>query len=171
MFDNKTGLEIEIQFSRQISHIILVTYFPTILMNIINQVTNYFVGDEFFGDVVAVNITCMMVLSSIYVAVSGSLPATSSVKYVEIWLLFSLIYPFLVVLINTFIHVERNKATTGSTPINGIHVGKSWTRYFRKLRNITRLQVANFIGAYVLPAIFCLFTITYLLYCLIKTDH
>ena len=59
---------------------------------------------EFFVDVIAVNITCMMVLSSIYIAVSGSLPVTSSIKYVEIWLLFSLIYPFLVVLIKTFIH-------------------------------------------------------------------
>ena len=134
-------------------------------MNIINQATNYFVGDEFFGDVIAVNITCMMVLSSIYIAVSGSLPATSSIKYVEIWLLFSLIYPFLVVLINTFIHVERNKATTGITTIKKIPGGKKWTRHFRKLRNITKLQVAGFIGDYVLPAIFCLFTITYFSYC------
>ena len=114
MFDNgKTGLEIKIEFSRQIRNIILVTYIPTIIMNIINQSTNYFVGDEFFGDVIAVNITCMMVLSSIYIAVSGSLPATSCVKYIEIWLLFSLIYPFLVVLINTFIHVQRNKVQPG----------------------------------------------------------
>ena len=163
-FDNsETGFEIKFRFSRQISNIILVTYLPTILMNIINQATNYFVGDEFFGDVIAVNITCMMVLSSIYIAVSGSLPATSSIKYVEIWLLFSLIYPFFVVLINTFIHVERNKAK-----IIKINLEQ---RYFRKLRDVTKLQVANFIGDYVLPAIFCLFTITYFSYCHIKTDQ
>ena len=55
-FDNfKTGLEIKFQFSRQIRNIILVSYLPTILMNIINQATNFFVGDAFFGDVVAVN--------------------------------------------------------------------------------------------------------------------
>ena len=171
-FDNgKTGLEIKIKFNRQISNIMLVTYLPTILMNIINQATNYFVGDEFFGDVIGVNITCMMVLSSIYIAVSGSLPVTSSIKYVEIWLLFSLIYPFLVVLINTFIHVERNKATNRITTIKDIHVGNGWRRYFRKLGNITKLQVADFIGDYVLPAIFCMFTITYFSYCHIKTDH
>ena len=129
-------------------------------MNIINQATNYFVGDEFFGDVIAVNITCMMVLSSIYIAVSASLPATSYIKYVEIWLLFSLIYPFLVVLINTFIHVERNKTTTRITEITikETHVGE-------KLRNITKLQAADFIGDYVLPVIFCVFTITYFSCC------
>ena len=165
--NGKTSLEIKIQFDRQISNIILVTYLPTILMNIINQATNYFVGDEFFGDVIAVNITCMMVLSSIYIAVSGSLPATSSIKYVEIWLLFSLIYPFLVVLINTFIHVERNKAKIGIIRIKQQPAGRNWTRYFRKLRNITKLEAADFIGDYVLPAIFCFFTVIYFSYCLI----
>ena len=118
MFDNKTGLEIEIQFSRQISHIILVTYFPTILMNIINQATNYFVGDEFFGDVIAVNITCMMVLSSIYIAVSGSLPPTSSIKYVEIWLLFSLIYPFLIVLVQTWMRTLAKREHVNVSPMH-----------------------------------------------------
>ena len=49
-------------------------------------------------------------------------------------------------------------------------LGKRWTRYYRKVRNITKLQVADFIGDYVLPVIFCLFTITYFSYCNIKTD-
>ena len=114
--DNKAGLVIKIQFNRQISNILLVTYLPTTLMNIINQATNYFIGEEFFGDAIAVNITCMMVLSSIYVAVSGSLPSRADVKYVDIWLLFSLIYPFLVVLINTYIHVEKIRSCAPVVP-------------------------------------------------------
>ena len=72
IYREKNGLEIRIKFSRQISNILLVTYLPTILMNIINQATNYFIGEEFFGDVIAVNLTCMMVLSSI----SGIIPVT-----------------------------------------------------------------------------------------------
>ena len=137
-------------------------------MNIINQATNYIVGDEFFGDVIAVNITCMMVLSSIYIAVSGSLPATSNIKYVEIWLLFSLIYPFLVVLINTFIHVERSKSkgvisvVEKTTELSSINIR---TRYLRKLKNTTKVEAANFLGDYILPVIFCIFTIAYFSYC------
>ena len=131
------------------------------------EATNYFIGEEFFGDVIAVNITCMMVLSSIYVAVSSSLPATTDIKYVEIWLLFSLIYSFLVVLINTFIHVERNKHTTETTEINinEKSAGKKWRIFLLNLRKITKLQAADFIGDYVLPVIFCVFTITYFSYC------
>ena len=75
-----TGLKVEIEFGRQVINVLLVTYLPTLLMNIINQATNYFAGDEFFGDVIAVNVTSMMVLSAIYISFAGSLPITSSVN-------------------------------------------------------------------------------------------
>ena len=42
----------------------------------------------------------MMVLASVYLSVSTSLPNTQSIKPVEIWLLFNLAYPFLVIIAN-----------------------------------------------------------------------
>ena len=50
--------------------------------------------------IITVNITCMMVLASVYLSVSASLPTTQSIKPVEIWLLFNLAYPFLVIMAN-----------------------------------------------------------------------
>ena len=47
-----------------------------------------------------VNITSMMVLASIYLSVSTSLPSTDTIKPVEWWLLFNLGYPFLVIITN-----------------------------------------------------------------------
>ena len=47
----------------------------------------------------------MMVLASIYLSVSASLPTTAEIKPVEIWLLFNLAYPFLVILVNIFLQV------------------------------------------------------------------
>ena len=131
------------------------------------EATNYFIGEEFFGDVIAVNITCMMVLSSIYIAVSGSLPATSDVKYVEIWLLFSLVYPFLVVLINTYIHVEKSKAKMIVADLNNTtdDVRDGLNMLKRKLQKITRLRVAHFTAEYILPLVFCSFTICYFIVC------
>ena len=115
----KTGLEVEIKLGRKISSIFLVTYLPTILMNVINQMTNYFKGDDIFGNVIMINLTCMMVLSALYISVSNSLPVTSSIKYVEIWLLFSLVYPFFVVSIQTWIHTCKMENITNDrvTPI------------------------------------------------------
>ena len=85
----------------------MVTYLPTILMNIINQATNYIAakGDSKFEMIYTINITSMMVLASIYLSVSTSLPSTPTIKPVEIWLLFNLFYPFLVIIINILLQV------------------------------------------------------------------
>ena len=85
----------------------MVTYLPTILMNIINQATNYITGDSKYDLIITVNITSMMVLVSIYLSVSTSLPSTPSIKPVEVWLLFNLAYPFLVIITNVFVEVTQ----------------------------------------------------------------
>ena len=45
-----------------------------------------------------VNITVMMVLTSVYLSVSASLPSTPAIKPVEVWLLASLSYPFFIIM-------------------------------------------------------------------------
>ena len=54
----------------------------------------------------------MMVLASVYLSVSSSLPSTANIKPVEVWLLFNLAYPFLVILVNVVIQVEILKYFT-----------------------------------------------------------
>ena len=93
-------LRISVQFRQKFLSIFMVTYLPTILMNIINQATNYLSGESKYDQVITVNITSMMVLASIYLSVSTSLPSTPNIKPVESWLLTNLAYPFLVILVN-----------------------------------------------------------------------
>ena len=93
-------LRISVRFRQKFLSIFMVTYLPTILMNIINQATNYLSGDSKYDLVITVNITSMMVLASIYLSVSTSLPSTPNIKPVETWLLTNLAYPFLVILVN-----------------------------------------------------------------------
>ena len=47
----------------------------------------------------------MMVLASVYLSVSASLPSTANIKPVEVWLLFNLAFPVLVMLSNIVIQV------------------------------------------------------------------
>ena len=86
------------------------------MLNIISQGTNYlnYEGSSYFGVIMQVNITTMTVLAIIYRSVSTSLPATTTIKMVEIWLLSSLIYPFLIIVINICIHkveIQKQKQT------------------------------------------------------------
>ena len=66
----------------------------------INQATNYITTEDKYSLILQINITCMMVLASVYLSVSASLPTTSGIKPVEVWLLVNLGYPFLVILVN-----------------------------------------------------------------------
>ena len=104
--ENNIGLIYTVHLSRKISNIILVTYLPTLLMNLLNQATNYISSEDKYELIITVNITCMMVLASIYLSVSTSLPTTAEIKPVEVWLLFSLIYPVLLTVLNILLQVS-----------------------------------------------------------------
>ena len=118
----RTGdIMIEVELGRDFTSIFTITYLPTILMNIINQATNYLDNAEHLELIITVNITSLMVLSALYISVSNSLPATSDIKHVDIWLLFSLFIPFCFVLLNILIYVTSQ--TKGGerqvTPMGG----------------------------------------------------
>ena len=102
------GLRMDIILGRNILSIFMVTYLPTILMNIINQSTVYIRTDGKYEFIITVNITCMVVLASVYTSVSTSLPSTASIKPVEIWLLVNLAYPFMVIIVTSIQQVHRD---------------------------------------------------------------
>ena len=53
------------------------------------------------------NLTSMLVLTTMFINVSNSLPKTSYMKMVDAWLLFNLLYPFIVVLLHTYMDTLR----------------------------------------------------------------
>ena len=106
--ENLQVLRLTVSLRYRFFSIFMVTYLPTILINIINQATNYINGDSKYDLIITVNITSMMVLASIYLSVSTSLPNTQSIKPVEEWLLFNLAYPFLVILVNVVLQVNKH---------------------------------------------------------------
>ena len=55
------------------------------------------------------NLTSMLVLTTMFINVSNSLPKTSYMKMVDAWLLFNLLYPFIVVLLHTYMDTLRNE--------------------------------------------------------------
>ena len=102
----------------------MVTYVPTVLMNIINQATNYITGEEKFNLIYTINITCMMVLTSIYLSVSASLPNTSDIKPIEVWLLFNLAFPFVNILINVILQVNQFSVDERSKVLNCVSLNQ-----------------------------------------------
>ena len=99
---SKDGVRVTVTLGRKLLGNILTVYVPTILLNLIGHSTNYF-KSFFFEAVVTVNLTCMLVLVTMFISVSSSLPKTSYIKMVDYWLIFTLLLPFVEVLLHTYI--------------------------------------------------------------------
>ena len=81
---------------------LLTTYLPTILLLLITFVTIFF-DKDLFGDAIAVNLTIMLVMTTIFTSKIEELPPTSDMKMIDIWLIFCLVVPFLEVVLRTAI--------------------------------------------------------------------
>merc|ERR1712168_1546059 len=92
---------------RRLLGVFLTVYFPTVLLNLIGHSTNYF-KSFFFEAVITVNLTSMLVLTTMFINVSNNLPKTSYMKMMDVWLLFNLLYPFIVVLLHTYMDTLGN---------------------------------------------------------------
>ena len=91
-----------LKMKRKFTTELLTTYFPTILLLLITFTTIFFEKD-LFGDVIAVNLTIMLVMTTIFTSKIEELPPTSDMKMLDIWLIFCLVVPFLEVILRTAI--------------------------------------------------------------------
>ena len=91
-----------IKLKRKVVTELLTTYLPTILLLLITFTTIFF-DKDLFGDVIAVNLTIMLVMTTIFTSKIEELPPTSDMKMIDIWLIFCLVVPFLEVILRTVI--------------------------------------------------------------------
>ena len=95
-------VEMRIVLKRKITRELLTTFLPTILLLLITF-TSIFFEKHLFGDALAVNITIMLVMTTIFTSKIEELPPTSDMKMIDIWLIFCLVVPFLEVILRTAI--------------------------------------------------------------------
>ena len=97
----ENAIIMEVVLGRRLLGNFLTIFIPTFLLNVIGHSTNFF-KSFFFEAVVTVNLTVLLVLVTMFISVSNSLPTTSYVKMVDLWLIFTLLLPFTEVLIQTY---------------------------------------------------------------------
>ena len=105
--DGVNSVQVFIVLGRRLMGTFLTIFFPTVLLNIIGHVTNYF-KPFFFEAVVTVNLTAMLVLTTMFINVSNNLPKTSYIKMMDVWLIFNLLLPFIEVLVHTYMDTLRS---------------------------------------------------------------
>ena len=82
-----------ISLKRKIQTEMLTTYLPTLLLLSISYATTFF-KPEYFEASLSVNLTIMLVMTTIFTTKIAELPPTSDMKMLDIWLIFCLFVPF-----------------------------------------------------------------------------
>ena len=72
-----------------------------------------------------VNLTTMLVLTTMFISVSNNLPNTAYVKMIDIWLIFNLLMPFILVLLHTYMDSLRTESSDEGDGRTINHHGKA----------------------------------------------
>ena len=118
-----------------------------------------------------VNVTTLLVLTTLFISISNALPRTSYVKMMDIWLMFNLMIPFFEIILQTMIHKLHGKDDYGnevmpySRPvgtknknINGL-VGKEDSS--RQERDKLLKNILEILALVVLPGFYIIFCIIF----------
>ena len=87
------GVSMTIVLRRKILSEMMGTYLPSILLLIITFATTFF-KTFFFEAALSVNLTNMLVMTTIFTSVMEKLPLTSYPKMIDFWLIFCQLVPF-----------------------------------------------------------------------------
>ena len=102
----KEGLQISITMRRKLTSELMTTDFPTLLLTAITFATTFF-KPFFFEAALSVNLTTMLVMTTIFISKMESLPPTSDIKMIDIWLVLCQMVPFAEVMLLTAMEYNR----------------------------------------------------------------
>ena len=104
----KTGIQMKITMKRKIMSEMMTTYFPSLLLLMITYATTFF-KPFFFEAALSVNLTTMLVMTTIFISKMEGLPPTSDIKMIDIWLVLCQMVPFAEVVLLTAMEYLRKK--------------------------------------------------------------
>ena len=98
--NGKNGIRMVIVMKRKITSEMMTTYFPSLLLTAITFATTFF-KPFFFEAALSVNLTTMLVMTTIFISKMEGLPPTSATKMIDYWLILCQLVPFAQVVLLT----------------------------------------------------------------------
>lgn len=108
---------------------------------------------------VTVNLTSLLVLVTLFISVSDSLPRTSYVKLIDIWLIFNLLVPFTDVLLHTTIDALRTNCSQVGSDVRVRQRGSDREAVRNNKTKVLRVLIS--VGKFGLPLAYLIFGIIY----------
>merc|ERR1712018_440302 len=120
--NGRITLKMTMILKRKITSELMTTFFPTLLLTAITFATTFF-KPFFFEAALSVNLTTMLVMTTIFISKMEVLPSTSDIKMIDIWLVLCQMVPFAEVVLLTAMEYQRqdNSTEEGKTYVMGVH--------------------------------------------------
>ena len=114
------GLRMLIILKRKVMSEMMTTFFPSVLLMLITFATTLY-KEQYFEATLSVNLTTMLVMTTIFISKMESLPPTSETKMIDMWLILCQLVPFVEVVLLTAMEYRRDEEETGSPRVVNHH--------------------------------------------------
>ena len=104
----KEGISMAVVMKRKITSEMMTTYFPSLLLTAITFATTFF-KPFFFEAALSVNLTTMLVMTTIFISKMEGLPPTSTTKMIDYWLILCQLVLFAQVVLLTAMEYLRKE--------------------------------------------------------------
>ena len=101
-------VHLKVKLKRKSKSELLKTFLPTILLTMISFATSFF-KPFFFEAALSVNLTTMLVMTTIFISKMEGLPPTSTTKMIDYWLILCQLVPFAQVVLLTAMEFLRDE--------------------------------------------------------------
>ena len=108
-------ISMQIVLKRKVMSEMMTTYFPSALLMLITFATTFF-KPFFFEAALSVNLTTMLVMTTIFISKMESLPPTSATKMIDYFLILCQLVPFAEVVLLTAIEYQREDKDENGEP-------------------------------------------------------
>jgi hypothetical protein len=150
--DNGSRVDVEIILRRVFSYHLTNTFIPTTSLLVIVEVTLFFKEPQ-TKLAIGLSLTIMLVMYTMYQSINESLSKTAYLKMIDYWLLFCLLVPFIIFLIEIYWllnpNMEKKESNKSWFPFK---TGKSKSR--AKIQLLVPALTALFIVFYIIIAVY-----------------
>ena len=105
---NASYIYVNIIFRRKIMFHMANTFLPTISLLVIVEFTLFFDHSN-EGMAVTLSLTVMLVMYTLYQSISQTIPKTAYMKLVDFWLIFCLLVPFVIFIVESIWYLDQAK--------------------------------------------------------------
>ena len=101
-------VSMQMKLKRKVMNELLTTFLPSIFLMIITFATTFF-KPFFFEAALSVNLTTMLMMTTISIGKMQTLPTTAYVRMIDVWLVFCQLVPFAEVILITALECYRDR--------------------------------------------------------------